>query len=114
MRDIEEKTAGGKEGTIAIAVSYGGRADIVQAANSYKDGEEVTEENIKEKLWTAGIPDPDLIVRTGGEKRLSNFLLFEAAYAELFFTDTMWPDFSREELEEIFTDFASRERRRGR
>jgi len=116
MSAIESKTATGKDGTIAIAVSYGSRADILQAVNGLieKDREVISESDLKDALSTRGIPEPDLIIRTGGEKRLSNFLLFEAAYAELAFTKTLWPDFTREELEEIFTDFASRERRRGR
>ena len=116
MQNIEAKTAGGKEGTIALAVSYGARADIIQATNKLIAGgkKAISEEDLKSALWTAGIPEPDLIIRTSGEKRLSNFLLFEAAYAELAFTETRWPDFSREELERIFTDFAGRERRRGR
>jgi undecaprenyl diphosphate synthase len=116
MSDIEAKTAGGNDGTVALAVSYGARADLLQAVNGLieKEREVISEEDLRSALWTRGIPEPDLIIRTGGEKRLSNFLLFEAAYAELSFTETMWPDFSREELERIFTDFAGRERRKGR
>jgi undecaprenyl diphosphate synthase len=116
MQTFEGKTAAGTEGTIAIAVSYGGRSDILQAVSALagQGKKEITESDVTNALWTHGIPEPDLIIRTGGEKRLSNFLLWESAYAELAFTDTLWPDFSREELERIFTDFASRERRRGR
>ncbi|MEJ0053678.1 MAG: polyprenyl diphosphate synthase [bacterium] len=116
MNELEAKTAGGAEGTIALAVSYGGRPDILQAANGLMAGgaKEITEVALTDALWTRGIPEPDLIIRTGGEKRLSNFLLWESAYAELAFTDTLWPDFSRKELERIFADFASRERRHGR
>ena len=116
MQTFEAKTASGTEGTIAIAVSYGGRPDILHAVNELiaSGKKEVSESDMQHALWTHGIPEPDLIIRTGGEQRLSNFLLWESAYAELAFTNTMWPDFSREELERIFEDFASRERRHGR
>jgi undecaprenyl diphosphate synthase len=116
MRGLEEKTAQGSEGTIAIAVSYGARADIVRAVNALaaQGNAAITERDLQDTLSTRGIPEPDLIIRTGGDRRLSNFLLFESAYAELAFTDTLWPDFSRAELERIFVDFASRERRHGR
>jgi undecaprenyl diphosphate synthase len=116
MKNLEEKTSAGKEGTFAIAVSYGGRADIIQAVNTLieKETETVTEKDISTSLWTHEIPEPDLIIRTGGDQRLSNFLMWESAYAELFFTNTLWPDFSRDELERIFEDFSTRERRHGR
>jgi undecaprenyl diphosphate synthase len=116
MQSFEDKTADGTEGTIAIAVSYGARADILEAVNSLieKGAQEISENDLITALSTHDIPNPDLIIRTGGEKRLSNFLLFESAYAELAFTETLWPDFERAELERIFADFASRERRHGR
>ncbi len=116
MTSVEEKTASGERGTIAIAVSYGGHADIVQAANRLiiEDKEVITEKDLSEKLWTAGIPHPDLVIRTGGDQRLSNFLSWESAYSELFFTNTLWPDFSRAELEKIFENYATRERRHGK
>jgi len=116
MQTFEQKTAEGTEGTIAIAVSYGGHADILQAVHKLieRGAGEIHEEDIRSALWTHDIPEPDLIIRTGGEQRLSNFLTWESAYAELAFTNTLWPDFSREEIERIFADYASRERRHGR
>ncbi len=116
MRGVEEKTKEGTRGTIAIAVSYGGQADILQASSRLlKEGKkEMSAEDLSSVLWTHGIPAPDLIIRTGGEHRLSNFLTWESVYSELFFIDTLWPDFSRAELEKIFTDFRTRERRHGK
>ena len=116
MSGVEAKTASGKQGTIAIAISYGGRADILRAANKLigQDIEVLTEENLSAASWLRGIPDPDLIIRTGGERRLSNFLTWQSVYSELAFTDTLWPDFSRAELEKIFADYASRDRRHGK
>ena len=102
--------------TLSIALSYGGRAEILEAVNKLieEDREVVTESELSEKLWTAGTPDPDLIIRTGGEKRLSNFLLWQSVYSELFFTPTLWPDFSREEFDAIIAEYAKRERRNGK
>jgi len=74
----------------------------------------ITEELFSECLWTAGIPDPDLVIRTGGEKRLSGFLTWQSVYSELFFTDTLWPDFTKEEFLKILTEFGDRERRFGK
>lgn len=105
---------------LAFALSYGGRREIVDAAsrlaesvrnNSFRGT--VDEKTFAQYLWTAGIPDPDLIIRTGGEQRLSNFLLWQAAYSELFFTVTLWPDFSKEEFGAILSEYAKRERRFG-
>ncbi len=116
MQEIEESTAQGTGGTIAFAVSYGGRAEILQAVNQLiEDGQEtVTEELLGGKLWTAGIPDPDLIVRTSGEQRLSKFLTWQGVCSKHAFTDTLWPDFTAGELQKIFEDYASRERRKGK
>jgi undecaprenyl diphosphate synthase len=116
MSRLEELTAVGTEGTFAFALSYGGRTDLLQAVNTLiqKDLDSVTEEEVRGALWTHDIPQPDAIIRTGGDHRLSNFLLWESAYAELFFTNTLWPDFSRDELEEIFQSYTTRERRHGR
>ena len=77
-------------------------------------GAEITEESVSRFLYTAGLPDPDLIVRTGGELRLSNFLLYQSAYAELYFTDVLWPDFGAEELDKALESYASRKRRYGK
>jgi undecaprenyl diphosphate synthase len=107
--------------TVVIALSYGGRQDIVFAARELarraKEGtvnvDGITEESFAPFLMTAGIPDPDMIVRTSGEKRISNFLLWQMAYAELFFTDTLWPDFSKQDMEAAITFYNGRERRYG-
>jgi undecaprenyl diphosphate synthase len=105
-----------------LALNYGGRDEIVRAARvlaeKYAAGEiaadEITEELFATQLDTAGLPDPDIIIRTGGEARLSNFLLWQASYAELYITDMQWPDFSKEDLLRAIDDFRSRERRYGK
>jgi len=98
-----------------IAVSYGGRAEIVSAVNKLlKEGKrEVDEEVFARALWTSGMPDPDIIIRTGGDRRLSNFLTWASVYSELFFVDTFWPAFTKEEFQEILQTFANRKRRYG-
>ncbi|OGG64950.1 di-trans,poly-cis-decaprenylcistransferase [Candidatus Kaiserbacteria bacterium RIFCSPLOWO2_02_FULL_55_12] len=113
--DIEEETQKNDLFTLWICFSYGGRAEIVTAAaKAAASGEEITEELLARHLWTADMPDPDIIIRTGGEKRLSGFLPWQAVYSELFFTDTLWPDFKKEEFGAILTEFTLRERRRGK
>ncbi|MBV9349376.1 MAG: di-trans,poly-cis-decaprenylcistransferase [Patescibacteria group bacterium] len=116
MRELEEKTATYEAGDVYIALSYGGRSEILGAVNSLlSEGvSEVSEKDFAGRLWTRGMPDPDIIIRTGGAKRLSNFLPWQSVYSELFFTDTLWPDFAVKELEAIFKEFQSRERRHGR
>lgn len=105
----------GGNGTFSIALNYGGRAEIVKAVNdAISSGETVTEDNFPKFLYTSDQPDPDMLIRTGGEKRLSNFLLYQAAYSELFFTDTLWPDFSDEEFDDLLDEFAGRNRRYGK
>ncbi len=100
--------------TVWIALSYGARTEIVQAVNTaVLQGERVDEQSFARMLMTAGMPDPDLIIRTSGEKRLSNFLLFQSAYSELFFTDTLWPDFGEVEFKGILDAYGKRERRKG-
>jgi undecaprenyl diphosphate synthase len=97
-----------------VALSYGGRAEIVDAAKRLiATGQEITEETFNAALWSAGMPDPDLIIRTSGEQRLSNFLPWQSVYSELFFTPTYWPAFTKEEFQRILDDYAIRERRRG-
>lgn len=117
MREAEKKTAENTSGTVALALSYGGRQEIVTAVNEilkdYKGGN-ISEEDFKKYLWTADIPDPDIIIRTGGEKRLSNFLPWQSVYSELFFSDTYWPDFTKEEFQEILMQFSNRDRRKGK
>lgn len=122
MERLVEDTAGGTAMTLALALSYGGRRDMVNAVRALavraRSGlvipEEITEASLRSYLTTSNIPDPDLIIRTGGEKRLSDFLLFEAAYAELFFTETLWPDFTEVTLEEALAAYGRRQRRYGR
>ncbi len=101
--------------TLNIALNYGGRAELVHAFNSLlKEGKtEITEKDISDHLYTKDSPDPDLIVRTGGDFRISNFLLYQAAYAELSFTKTLWPDLTNKEIDEIVEDFSRRHRRYG-
>ncbi|MDP2205903.1 MAG: isoprenyl transferase [Alphaproteobacteria bacterium] len=107
--------------TVVIALSYGGRQDIVFAAREVARAaatgkiapEDVCEDIFASYLMTAGIPDPDLMIRTSGENRISNFLLWQLAYAEMFFTNTLWPDFSRVDMEAALAFFAARERRYG-
>ncbi|NBD74148.1 di-trans,poly-cis-decaprenylcistransferase [Patescibacteria group bacterium] len=101
--------------TLALALSYGGRADLVQAINTMiKEGNEITEEDVKAYLTTRDVPDPDLIIRTGGAQRLSGFLTWESVYSELMFTDTFWPEFSKEEFLGMLTEYGQRERRHGK
>ena len=122
MERLVEDTASGTTMTLALALNYGGRRDMVNAMRALavraRAGlvipEEITEESLRSFLTTSPLPDPDLIIRTGGERRLSDFLLFESAYAELFFADTFWPDFSEATLDEAIAAFARRQRRFGR
>jgi len=107
--------------TLTIALSYGGRAEIVAAvqaiaaevARGSLAAEDVDEDCLARHLFTADIPDPDLLIRTSGEQRISNFLLWQCAYSELVFTKTLWPDFSRNDLEQAIDDYCGRERRYG-
>jgi undecaprenyl diphosphate synthase len=104
--------------TLSIAFDYGGRAEIVQAVRAIvRQGipaDKIDETLFGRYLRTANLPDPDLIIRTGGEKRLSNFLPWQSAYSELYFTPVLWPDFDREEIEKALGDYSRRERRFGR
>lgn len=100
--------------TVWVALSYGGRREIVDAVNrAVSIGTPVSEESFGKMLWTYGMPDPDLIIRTSGEMRTSNFLLWQSAYSELFFTKTLWPDFGESEFQSILHEYATRERRKG-
>ena len=116
----EEKTADCKGLTFTIAANYGGRWDILQAirqclaANPGLTPEQVSEELLQPHLSMAYAPEPDLFIRTGGEQRVSNFLLWQLAYTELYFTDTLWPDFDEAQLHKAFDWFSQRERRFGR
>lgn len=116
MNRAEEQTKNGTAGTLWVALSYGGRAEILSALNNLlkENKKEVTEEDIRSAMWSKDMPDPDLIIRTGGEKRLSNFLTWQSTYSELFFTDTKLPDFSKEEFESILNEYSVRQRRHGK
>ena len=97
-----------------ICLNYGGRAEILRAAQlCAAAGEDWTEENFSKYLWSAGIPDPELIIRPSGELRLSNFLLWQCAYSEFYFCDTLWPDFTRSDLDKAIIDYQKRDRRFG-
>jgi undecaprenyl diphosphate synthase len=112
-----ELTKNNKRLVLNVAFNYGGRDEVVQAVkNIIKDGikpDEVNEETIADHLYTAGMPDPDLVIRTSGEQRISNFLIWQAAYAEWVFPETLWPDFGRDELLAAIQEFGKRERRYG-
>jgi undecaprenyl diphosphate synthase len=121
MVSAMEQTAGNSGMKLAVALNYGGRAELVDAFNRILDsvknnglaGARVDEEVISRHLYTAGLPDPDLLIRTSGEMRVSNFLLWQIAYAEIYVTETLWPDFTRVQLYEALLDFQKRERRYG-
>ena len=119
-REAAEVTAGNTGMVLCIALNYGGRAEIVDATNALLaerraagDSQKFTESELERHLYTAGLPDPDLLIRTSGEMRVSNFLLWQIAYAEIFVTETLWPDFNRPRLLEAFVDFQKRDRRYG-
>ena len=114
ISDAVEKTKDLTVGTVNICFNYGSKAEIVHAANAaLEKGQPVTEQTISENLWTKDLPDVDLLIRPGGELRLSNYMLWQAAYAELYFTDCLWPDFTNEELEKAIQWFEGRSRRFG-
>jgi undecaprenyl diphosphate synthase len=113
-----EKTRGNTGMLLCVALNYGGRAELVDAFNRLALQQNggcapVTEEAVAQALYTAGIPDPDLLIRTSGEMRISNFLLWQIAYAEIYITPTYWPDFRRKDLFEAILDYQKRERRYG-
>lgn len=121
IEESEAKTAGNAAMTLILALSYGGRQEIAAAAAALAAdvaagrlaADQVDEAALSARLFTAGIPDPDLIIRTSGEQRISNFLLWQCAYAELVFLDVLWPDFGRDDLLQAIRDFHGRERRFG-
>lgn len=112
--ELERKTIG-RPFRLNIALNYGGRAEITHAVNELlkEKKETVTEEDINRHLYTAGCPDPDLIIRTGCEKRISNFLLWQCAYSEFFYSEKLWPEYSTSDVDEAILDFAGRSRRWG-
>ena len=123
QRDTREAmalTAGNKGMVLCVALNYGGRAEIVDATNAILAAQgpngprtPVTEEELGKHIYTSGLPDPDLLIRTSGEMRVSNFLLWQIAYAEIYVTETLWPDFQRARLLEALVEFQKRERRYG-
>ena len=115
VEEIEQETSHITDMTVCLCVNYGGRLDIVQAVNKIiEDGKkDITEQEFEKYLYTNGISNPDLIIRTSGEKRISNFLLYQMAYSELYFTDTFWPDFNNKELIKAIADYQQRNRRFG-
>ena len=117
LRDVEEKSASNNGMTLVLALSYSGRDEILRAVKKLLyvgiRPEELTEESFSSHLDTAGLPAPDLIIRTSGEMRISNFLLWQGTYSELYFTDALWPDFTKEEFFLAIQDYQQRERRFG-
>lgn len=122
LKSVIAETAGNDKLTLNLALSYGGRNEIVRAVQKISqqcvDGkmsvESICDEDIDQSLDTTGMPDPDLMIRTGGEARLSNFLLWQLSYAEIYFTDTMWPDFRKEAYLQSIADYQRRQRRFGK
>jgi undecaprenyl diphosphate synthase len=117
MARLEEETAHNDRLNLWIAFDYGGRAELVQAARRLVeagvDPKDIDEDALRANLYAPELPDPDLLIRTSGELRISNFLLWQLAYSELVFLDRLWPDFGREELEHALADYANRRRRFG-
>ena len=115
LEDGEKNSPAGAEFTLIFAINYGGRAEILNAVNrAIEKGEKLDEKGLASLMYTNGIPDPDLIIRTGGELRLSNFLTYQSAYSELYFTDVYFPDFSDAEFDKALENFAARDRRFGK
>jgi undecaprenyl diphosphate synthase len=122
LNSLMEETKSNSSMCLNLCLSYGGRSDIVNSvrkiASDVKKGlikpEDIKEETISENLYTKGFPDPDILIRTSGEMRLSNFMMWQLSYSELFFTDTLWPDFTREEFLDIIRQFQTRDRRFGK
>lgn len=116
MEDAEARTQNGSSFTLGIALSYGGRAEIIDAIRRIPEEKlsSISEDEFSRLLWTNQFSDTDLIIRTSGEERLSNFLPWQSVYSELFFTKTLWPDFTKEEFLKILGTFGNRERRLGK
>jgi len=122
LRDAEEKTAGFSEYTVGLALNYGSRTEVVDAVKSVVkaaqegqvDLENFDYDDFRSHLYTTDMPDPDLVIRTSGECRLSNFLMLQAAYAEIFISKQLWPDFDKAEFKAALADYANRERRYGK
>jgi undecaprenyl diphosphate synthase len=112
-----ELTKNNTRGTLQLAINYGGRAELVDAMREVyrtaKSASKITEASISEALYTAGQPDPDMIIRTSGEQRISGFLAWQGVYSELYFTDKLWPDFTEADLDSALAEFSRRQRRFG-
>ena len=113
IQEVEELTKINSKLILNIALSYGGRADIVEAVKKI-GSKKITEDLISKNLWTQGLRDPDLVIRTSNEKRISNFLIWQAAYSEFYFSDKHWPEFDEKELDKILKEYDRRKRRFGR
>lgn len=114
ITELEEKSSRHKSTTIWIALSYGGRAEIISAVNrAVEIGKEASEESFSSLLWTAGMPDPDMIIRTSGEERLSNFLPWQSVYSEFYFIKKHWPALTKDDFKDILFQYGERERRKG-
>lgn len=115
LRAGEENSPKNADFTLIFAINYGSRAEILNAVNrAVEGGKKLDEREFASLLYTGGIPEPDIIIRTGGELRLSNFLMYQAAYSELYFTDVLFPDFTDEEFDKALEDYSSRDRRFGK
>ena len=122
LQNVMDETSGNSRLTLTLALSYGSRDEIKSAtqaiAKQVQEGklkpEDITEETLSKNLYTAEMPDPDLLIRTSGEQRISNYLLWQIAYSELYFTETLWPDFSNEEFFKAILTYQNRERRFGK
>lgn len=115
IKKAMQDTADKKGFVLNIGINYGGRQEIVNAVNKLvKDGKDITVDSISENLYTAPFGEPDIIVRTGGEYRLSNFMLFQGAYSELYFSDVLWPDFNEKEMDKVLVEYSKRTRRFGK
>ena len=118
IKKAEEKTKNNKKGVLNLAISYGGRVEIIEAIKKIIKKnikpEQVTEELVSGNLWTQGMPDPDLIIRTSGELRTSGFLTWQSVYSELYFCEKYWPDFTERDLEKILENYEKRQRRFGK
>jgi len=116
LRAIEE-TKNNRKAVLNFCVNYGGRQEIIKAVNDWMEsarpGEKISDKKLEKYLYTAGLPEPDLLIRTSGEYRISNFLLWQLAYTELYFTDVLWPDFGPDDLRKAVVEYQKRERRYG-
>ncbi len=116
LKKLLEETKDNKKITVTIALNYGGRDEILQAIKKAVDDKQfaISDKQFSNYLYTSNIPDPDFMIRTGGEKRLSGFLPWQTVYTELYFTDTLWPDFDEKQLQRALDDYTSRDRRFGK